>query len=108
VSAPMLAPYLALAERLRPLEIGKSMSLKGRELTLDPEVELDPRTLKIERQADGRETVAGQSVDVRRYRLKIEHKDASYDGSLSVDAGGYPVMLEIDNNLGPVRYQRVE
>jgi len=104
----MIAPYVVVAERLRPLGAGKSVTLKGRKLTLDPDVELAPETLTVERQADDRETVAGRSVDVRRYRLKIQHKNGSYNGSLSVDAAGYPVTLEIENNMGIIRYRRIE
>jgi len=104
----MIAPWLVLAERLRALEVGKTMSLKGRALSLDPEVDLVPEALTVERLADGHEPVSGKSVDVRRYRLKLKHKNGSFDGSFSVDAAGHPVVLEIENNMGTTRYQRVE
>ncbi|HZN93429.1 MAG TPA: hypothetical protein VFB81_12030, partial [Myxococcales bacterium] len=64
--------------------------------------------LTVERQADGREPVAGKPVDVRRYRLKLQHKNGTYHGALSVDEAGRPVALEIEDNMGTVRYRRVE
>ncbi|MBA2304942.1 MAG: amidohydrolase family protein [Acidobacteria bacterium] len=107
IGSPMLATHSLLADRVKGLAVGERVTLRRDDVELDPTVALLEATVEVERAPDAVADVAGRSVPIRVYRLETRRSNASFRGTLQIDADGWPAALEVEQQMGTLTYRRV-
>jgi imidazolonepropionase-like amidohydrolase len=106
-SVPVLASYLQFIHKLKSLSIGDSIVVVNKSLQLNFPNKIIEESIKIQRLNDSEGQFSDVFIPVRVYKFITSSPNVLIKSVLSMDQKGHLVSLEIEQQIGILRFNLV-